>query len=434
MQLERSHHRAPPAGARRARAFAIVVLAVATSSACQVRPDRAATTEADSAGVTIVTNLPGSMERAPSWSLSAEPVLEIGAEPDGEVTFFRITTVVPLPAGGVAVGTATPAEVRIFSPDGAPRTVLGRQGEGPGEFWTVTSVVPFAGDSMAVWDQNRRRLSLFTAEGSYVRDVGLGDLVVPSPEAVGSALDPAASSTLLPSVPGTFVLFGVGSFGPGVGLRRVEAPSYRVDRNGGRLGTFGPFPGVESFYSEATGVAPYPFGASTYGATLGDTLVVGTAADPELRFHDSDGRLFRMIRWPDRERAVGGAMLAEWTEWLDAQLAAMAPADAAGIRSILDQMPPAERFPAYRDVVASDVGELWVGDYPGQLGIRGLPGDPPRMPARRWLVFASEGKLVGMVTTPEGFQLHAVHEGRLWGVHTGELDVESVRAYRLAPR
>jgi hypothetical protein len=180
-------------------------------------------------------------------------------------------------------------------------------------------------------------------------------------------------------------------------------------------------------------MAPFPFGAGTYGVTSGDALVVGTADAPEFRMYGPSGALQQIVRWPDHDRTVGGPFLSEWSEFVDDWVASMPPGQRDGIREILDGMPQAERFPVYDRIVASDNGEIWVGAYAGQLTMPGTPLNA-RVPARRWLVFGPDGALAGSVHTAEGFQPHAVRDGQVWGVFRDQLDIESVRAYDIVKR
>jgi hypothetical protein len=57
-----------------------------------------------------------------------------------------------------------------------------------------------------------------------------------------------------------------------------------------------------------------------------------------------------------------------------------------------------------------------------------------RMPEREWMVFDSRGSLEATFRTPEGFEPHRVRDDVIWGVYTDDLDIESVRAYRLDRR
>jgi len=391
---------------------------------------RSGFTVRDSAGITIVTNLKGGRNAIPTWPMSREPVIEIGVEQDGP-TFFRVTAVALLRDRRVVVGTNTPPEARVFNSTGRVVGTLGGPGEGPGEFSTVTSVVPFAHDSIAVWDENRLRLSVFTPEGELIREVDLSELVLPSPVAVGNVFNPAAFSHLLHSTSASHFVFQVGAFGPGSGVHRAEASSYRITTEGEALATFGPFPGWAT-YRDEMGLAPYPFGTETYGVALHDTLVIGTAERSELHYYGPDGTPVRVVRWPEPDRTVAGPRLERWTEWLDTVLAEMPPQQADVFQGVFESMPQPERFPAYADLLVSDRGEIWVGDYPGQLGLLGLGDSPPRMPQRSWQVLGADGLVKAMVATPEGFVPHAVLEGLIWGVFTDELEVESVRAYEVS--
>lgn len=414
---------------------AAIGLAAILSTACSDGVPPLAMKLDDSAGVRIITNLPGSIEAARAWSLSPEPVVEIGGGADPDVPLYRVSTVVPLDGGRVAVGAERPPQVRVFGSDGILATTLGREGEGPGEFSGVQSVVPLGGDSLAVWDGNRRRLSVFSADGRLLREVDLSELVPLSPVAAASLDGVTALTYLLPSASGSLVLFSVGMTGPGVGVRRVEVPSYRIRTDGDPVATYGPFPGEETFYFGAGegGTFPYPFSADTYGATAGDALVVGTAESPELRLYDSTGGLDRIVRWPDHDRALGGPFLTDWNAFVEGWLDERSPGEATVLRHMWDRVPLRDRFPAYDGLVAADAGEIWVGAYAGEHSSIYPPRNLPP-PARRWLVFDADGALTATVGTPAGFQPHAVRDGHVWGVFMDELEVESVRAYEVLER
>ena len=385
----------------------------------------------DSAGVEIVTNPPGSMRAAGSWSLSLSPVVDIGSGEDREVALFGVTSVTPLVEGGVAVGSSSPAVVRLFDESGSPLRVVGGPGNGPGEFSSVQSVVEFGGDSLAVWDPNRRRLSVFTRDGAYQREVALGTRVMPSLQRAGGSTQASGWTYLLRSGPRSVDVFAVALFGAGTGIHRAEAPSHRFDLNGREVARFGPFPGAESFAGGRVGFLPLPFGKRTFGAVVSHALIVGTAAASEVRVFAADGALRRIVRWPDHERAVAGPLVARWEEWLDEQLSSMPEAQRRDMRDAFDAVPHPEQFPAYADIVSGDESEFWVGEYPGQLGLVGLPSERPRPPARRWLVFDLNGLLIATAETPPGFDPYVVQDGRVWGVYRDELLVESVRAYEL---
>lgn len=411
------------------RAWPVVVLAVVVWSGCdETGPQRVSV--ADSAGVEVVTNAAGSIDAAAAWTLSPEPVLEVGAGASPEVPLHEVTDVAPTGDGGVAVGTASPARAVVFGPDGGHAATLGREGGGPGEFMRVASVVVMAGDSVAVWDPNRRRISVFTHGGQFARELDLSEVAPVGVMAAPNTSTPAAFTRLLPSPDGGFIVFSVGAFGPGMGVRRPESPSYRLSRDGQVLDTLGPFPGYASYRGERTGVMPYPFGADTYGAVSGEALVVGTAEASELRHYGPDGELERIVRWPEGDRAVEGPLVDRWTESLEGWLEEVPPGQRTMMRDLFDRIPRPDQLPAYDGVIAGRDGAVWVGEYVGVLSIPATPVDR-RVPARQWLIFDAEGVLSATVETPAGFQPHAASGERVWGVYRDELDVESVRAYQI---
>lgn len=410
--------------------FAIVAVA-----GCGEGPGPSTASVRDSAGVEIVTNEPGSAEAAGAWSLSTDPVVEIGAGADPDVALSQVTAVAPLAGGRVAVGTNVPPRVLIFEPDGSLSATLGRGGEGPGEFSWVASVVELPGDSLAVWDSSRRRISMFTAEGTFAREVDLSETAPASARAVPNDRVNAGATHLLPAGSGTTIVWGEGMFGPRpdqATVLRPELPAHRIGPEGDVLTAYGPLPGMTVLAGGQAGMLPVPFAARTYATTADGDFVVGTAESTELRVYGPDGALVRIVRWPEGDRRIRGAHLSRWTEMLE-DLPERLRAD---VRS----MPRPERVPAYEGLVSTDEGEILVGDYPGPLGLLSLRRadfgpemfrPERRMPARSWLVFDAGGALTATLETPAGFEPYAVRDGRMWGVFSDELDVESVRGYRL---
>ena len=385
-------------------------------------------TVADSAGVEIVTNLDGSLEATAAWSLSTVPIFEVGGGVEPETPLYRISAVVPLDAGGVAVATTVPPRVLVFDRAGSVSATLGREGGGPGELAIVGSVVRLAADSIAVWDPDRRRLSVFTESGTFEREVDLGEVAPPSARAAPSAEAVSGFIHLLPSLPGSLILFGEAVLGPGGDgvVTRRELPAYRIGTDGRVLAELGSFPGMQT----SPGM-PSPFGARTHASSRGGVLAVGTAEATEYRTYGPDGGLVRIVRWPDHDRAVGGTFLSRWLEMVQAE---------PELGAFIEAAPRAEYFPAYDDLLMTDEGDVLVAAYPGPLGVVPLRRADPapeslkpkrRMPARPWLVFDPLGTVEGTLTTPEGFEPYALRDGVLWGVYTDELDVESVRAYEV---
>lgn len=410
------------------------LILVLHTAGCAEPADRTGGMVEDSAGVTIVTSGPATLESAAAWALSAEPVVEIGGGADPAHPLHQVTAVVPLTGGRVAVGTNRPPGASLFGPDGRLAALLGSPGRGPGEFGTLASMVPLSPDSLALWDDTRRRLSVFTLDGRLAREVDLSGLALPTPLAAGSTSELAAWTHVLSVAKGELALFQVGVWGDGgSGVRRVPAPSYLISAAGEELAVLGPFPGDQTYDFGPAGGGPFifPFGAETHAVAADGAIVVGTGSVSELRRYGPDGSLETIVRWAHDPRPVEGPFLDDWTDFVDAWLEPMSPGEQDMFRGMFDGIPPPERFPAYDELIAGDSGRVWVGAYAGEHSVVYPPRNAP-VPAREWLVFDREGVLVARVETPRGFVPRAVTGDRVWGVHTDDLEVESVRAYTIA--
>ena len=415
------------------RALATVGLLVLGLSGCSeaAAPAVAVT---DSAGVEIVTNLPGSLESAERWELSADPTVSIGSGTDPDVALYQVTDLAPLSGGRVVVGMNAPASAVVLDPRGRLVSTLGRPGEGPGEFSSVGSVVPMGGDSVAVWDPDRRRVSIFTVTGDFAREIDLSDLAPISTRAAPDNRSNSGITHLLASADGGFVIFGEGAVAsnPTPGVNRATLPARRVSPAGTKLADFGEIPGMEWHFGGPAGALPLPFGARTYASTVDTDFIVGTAEESEYRVFGPGGDLTRVVRWPDRDRTVGGAYLSRWSDMVDS-----APPP---IRQMVEAMPKREQYPAYEGLLSGNGEEIWVGEYAGPLGIwplRRADHGPEmlrpqiRVQSREWLVFDRDGAVIARVTTPAGFEPNSVFGDQLWGVYSDSLDVESVRAFEI---
>lgn len=408
----------------------LLAISILAAPACDRGGTPGTVVISDSAGIQIVDNGPGTLDEADDWSVDGV-VSDVGAGSSPDLPLHRVSAVLPL-ADGVVVGTESPPAVLVVRDD-TLAAILGGEGDGPGEFHRVGSLVPLTGDTLAVWDPDRRRISFYTLAGELVREVDLSGLAQPSPRAAPSTDMTASFSRLLPSTYGTLVLFMEGAFGPGVGVRRVEAPSYRITTAGDTVARFGPFPGRSSYVGPQTGLMPYPFGAATHATTAGGALVVGIAESPEFRVYGPDGDLARIIRWEGGDRGVAGPPVERWERFVAGWLGDMQPPQRDRMRAMLDAIPSPERLPAFDGLVGDENGRVWVGEYVGPLELPGLPLRE-RVPARRWMVFDTAGVLTATLEMPEGFQPHALRSGEVWGVFTDELDVESVRGYEIKTR
>ena len=147
---------------------------------------------------------------------------------------------------------------------------------------------------------------MFNRSGGFLREIDLRDVAPLSWVAAPNMSVLSAETTLLPAGEGWMWLFSVGVMGPGSGLFRPEAPSFLLATSGEVVAEVGAFPGEATYDSEDFGLLPYPLGPDTHGSSMGETLVVGTGTEPEVRFYDQRGSLSRILRWVEGERQLDG--------------------------------------------------------------------------------------------------------------------------------
>ena len=384
-------------------------------SACASEPGADKLLATDTAGIEIVTNARLAGAAIAVWTLSPEPEIRVETPESGDVVLFEVSTVSPLSNGRIGVGNGNPVEVLIFDESGALTQRLGGEGDGPGEFRAIQSVVEIGPDSVGVYDPIRKHVSVFSPDGELARFESLTHVA------------PASGwSRLLPIGTDEFILFGEASFGDvrEPGRFRREESTYRLGPDGSTLADYGTFPGLMMVVSEM-GAGVLLFGPRSFAAVSGSTLIVGTAEQPEFRAYSSTGDLVRIVRWPDHVRQVTPERVAQFIE---AGLADMPEQQRAAMRKLGEALPFAEEEPPYEDIIASDVGDLWVGSYQGPEVA--LPSFRP--PRRSWLIFDSDGALEATLETGAGFHPHAVWNGVMLGVFFDESGVESIHGYAIS--
>lgn len=363
---------------------------------------------ADSSGVAVVSNSQVQVSTAQEWRVGAVPSARAPSGP-GDLVLYQVHDVTRTGAGGIVVANRGSNQVLLFNAQGGFVGSRGREGDGPGEFRRLSSVLSLGGDSLGVYDSSHKRFSVFGPDGQLVREF---------------TLDTPGDSDyekLFKLPDGGLAVFGNGGLRGGqAGIFRSMAESFAVDRNGMRVGSFGTFPGAEVFVGRMAGLVL--FGANTFGAVVGEHLLVGTGEDPEVRLYGRDGHLKRIVRWPDRERGVTEERVAEYLAAAEATLPEAARSEA---RAMLAEIPRSDHQPAFEDVLVSPAGEVWVGEYRGPE--MALPG--ARSPSREWLIFDPAGVLKARLRTPVGFQPLRVGTDEVVGVYVDEFGVESVVVY-----
>jgi hypothetical protein len=130
----------------------------------------------DSAGIAIVEQPADAFEKAPTWSVGAQPTLSIGVE-DGapEYQFANARDAVRLDDGTVVVVEAAAGEIRFYDGTGRHIRSVGRKGEGPGEYMLPDLIAVVGRDSLVVGDLALRRGTLLGLDGTFGRGFSIPD-------------------------------------------------------------------------------------------------------------------------------------------------------------------------------------------------------------------------------------------------------------------
>lgn len=366
----------------------------------------------DSAGVRIVVNQAPLWGPDEGWTLSPEPVVEIGAvEGAPESQFHNIQGVARLSDGRLAVLDGGSAELRLFDASGRYLSTMAARGEGPGELDRVSGLLHRPGDTLGVAMLANWAVSWFTGDGQHLGSDRLDS--ARHAQVVGSLRGcPPAPPDLLPDA--TF-LACVGeaparpeaeSAAPVVSHHLVRSP-YDVSW----VDTVGVMRGLAmglAFASRGTQVA-------AGGEPL--RLFVGDPAFFEIDVvGDRAGRV-ASIRYPGGLAPVGAPERARHDEHLEEWRASAPPAVVA-----MDAGDPvyAPNMPGFSSLHYDPAGYLWAVEYA-----------PPWERPGAALVFAEDGPLLGRIEIPEGFQIRRIELDVVVGIWRDPMGVEFVRVYAL---
>lgn len=390
----------------------LTVAALAGLAACGESEGGSTAMVRDSAGVTIVESGGPAWAGDDGWRLSASPTLSIGVL-DGpeEQQFTRIRNAFFLDDGRIVVANALhPPEIRVFSPDARHLASMGGAGEGPGELGMILWVRP-AGDSLVVLDGIGQRLTFFGVEGELLGTVPVQvAMTQPMQFVFWTRLD---DGSLLGH---ENRIFPADARGRG----RAAFTLVRFAPDGSATDTVAIIPGFEYDVTQPGQGGPVRFGLHSSFLVDGGRLYVGAGDALRVDVQDLDGRLLRSIRAHHDRRPVRQADLDALVEM---QLARARSDDArARIRQNAATMTSAELMPAHGPTMLVDaLDHLWVEAY-----------HTPADEIRQWHVFDPEGRYLGVVDAPRQLRVVDVAADRVLGIWTDDLDVESVRVYRLS--
>lgn len=383
----------------------------------------------DSAGVRIVENHDGSRTADGPWRAAPEAEVEIGPGAlGGDRILFEVKGVVRLSDGRLVVANGGSAELLWFDSLGAFLRSTGRRGEGPGEFKSIVRLHRCAADTLLVSEW--LRVSQFDPQGRFVDSRRLvlgtedeGGISLHGPAEDCSAVLVAGSPTSPPplkrihAVPATLFWWNPTTDARDTVASVVRHHVFGMERDGRTL----PF--------------VVPWSERTHWTVVGDRLYLGSTHRAEFRAFDRRGRLRSILRYRTGPRPVTEADRRTYRERRE-ELIAANPSFRESFRvPRLSDFPLSDERPAHSGLLGDDQDRLWVRGHPRSLG--GWPylvtWDRTAEP-EVWTVFDADGRWVGSLEMPPGFELMSARHARALGILRDALDRESVRVYRIVPR
>jgi hypothetical protein len=357
----------------------------------------------DSAGVQIIEygRVPSS---AALFKVSERPLFEHGAE-DAEYAFSGIVTGSLLPDGRVVVGDIGTSEIVFLNAEGGLEAIAGGRGQGPGEIGLLASITSLPNGLIVVEDDGNNRLTLF-------------DNHTPLNTISGRPLGWLRMVTVIGADDSGILLLGPRGFRPEFEEPWHRGAIQRFDLSRMSVDTILQF----DFVRRPTGGASNPFTPEGARAVAGGLVVIGRTDRAELRWHNSEGELLRIIRWRHETQFPSEV---HW-QVLDSMVRErMAGAGSDAIEDMLARWREGatEALPVFRGIVGASNGDVWMGG-----------GTPRADGISEYSVVSSEGEWLGSVTMPRRFRVLHITEDKILGVLRDDLDVERVAVFEIVGR
>ena len=399
------------------RLVALLLLPVATACSSGAVPSTWTGTVSDSAGVQIVHNpTEGIWGPEDAWKL--KEVLSIGEMlGEDEYQFAQIVSVDSDAAGNVYIADLQAQHVRVFDSEGVYTLTIGRPGAGPGKIGLGLAGVFALPNEVFVADIGNRRVNLYghdgelagsrlvdITKGTPIRWERIGDEVVAQLRVMVSGEDVEPTGDVIVKMGGEEEAREIITSLPvGQSLQFVNGqPQIRV---------FEPEP---------------IWDASSDGRVI---MAVNEALRIEVR--DAEGTLVRVINQPHETKAVTkrdqrvvlSAMRKQFEQ---------AGAPAAAIDAAMERFQFADTYPAFVTLTHGPLGSVWVqrmlsGDEISDEG----DFNPQDLGSNTWDIFDGEGRYLGDITFPGKYQPIKVMGDRIYGIARDELDVQSMKVYRV---
>lgn len=350
----------------------------------------------DSAGISIRVTDGAVARNTIAGYLDTVPDLQLGSERGPESTqFHRITRVVDLVDGRIAVLNYGSSELRVFDRSGRLLQRLGGPGDGPGEFRAPRLVPSMRDDALLIFDHRSARFTRMTVADSV--------LLVSRPGFRGDPVGAVGNRVLMREM-------GPVPAGVPTGQSTQYATFRLADLESGTEHVIGTWPGREWYVAPPTSLSvPFHTLPSAAAHETGFLLTYGEL--PEIVKYDSSGRRKEILRLREDPQPVTRQLLAQYLKVRNAT---------ERLKELYGSMALPSAVPAFSGLLVDRLGWIWAEMYRVEL-------DGPRT----WIIFDTQGRARGYVVTPDRFDVYAIGADHMLGRWRDELDVEHVRRYRL---
>jgi hypothetical protein len=366
----------------------------------------------DSAGVRIVTNPTGALDAVTPWQVGRVPLVTIGqADGADENLLYEVVGGAILSNGSIVIANSGTAELRLYDPRGLHLRSAGRVGDGPGEFRVLRWAGVFRGDSIMVVDSQLSRGSIYDEHLTFVRLLSFSQGFGANPEPLGVLND--GRMLAHPRV-------STGEPPPdSVWNERTQRRRYPLQLAGGDgsvARVLGDVLDTEWFRSSDGAMVEVVFGHRFHASAAGELIAVGDDATNSFSVHDSVGRLSLIVRQRHRPLRVGDTDYAEAIAERERR-SGFRPRISAALRAA----PRPQYYPAFRSLRLDGLGRVWVQQYRAPTELRPL-----------WMVYDSNGLLIGRAELPEGHELLDASEAGLLTRTRDTQGVEQVHVLQLS--
>lgn len=365
----------------------------------------------DSAGVTIIETA-GEVAAAPlGWVVDSAPDLDFAPRGGGGVYPGRsITGLAQVPSGRLVVVDSRNADVRLFDDRGAFIESIGRSGRGPVDFTSAVLIASPSYDSVLIADSPERRIVVLGPGGTWHSSTGV-------PVRLSGQLWQMSPRRVLKRT-------GVVILGP-EGVQQHESSYWLVDLESGseeiiailerQVAHARPDPDRNMSFQVDLPFVPAP------SATAGfDAMYLATGTLPEIRRHDSTGRLRALIRV---RRELEPVTKDEYDHAVEDRALQILVTWEAAFRRVLAQFPVPATKPAWERLVVDVDGHLWAETFRSDSASRSV-----------WTVFAPDGTALGTVDLPPDLHVMQIGSDFVVGRWTDSSRSQRVRRYGLDRR